>query len=405
MNIFGTTGQERRAWLDRQGQNVLDTIQYYAGPGLPVNALATIADAFNPVSDIGRAGTAARGATMPGLTGAERLGYVGSAATDMASVLAPVAGAAYADDAARGLTESLANWTMPADDAAARFFVDEDGAIRAWHGSPHDFDRFSMDKIGTGEGAQAYGHGLYFAESPGVARSYRDALSNSDAPLAVWKRPDGSEIDGFDVPGSVTLLRNNDVDVPFPTLMERAEREFARASSVRNPQLREAQTRKAQEALDWLRSNEGIGLSSHPERGRLYEVEINANPEDFLDWDAPLSAQPESVKSVLGDSPHLTAAAEMSRAYRNPMFGGDLLKSPTASPEELSRGLAQRGIPGIRYLDAGSRGAGDGSRNYVVFDDRLITILNKLGIAGLGTSAALNMQPSEDEELRAYLQQ
>src|SRR5215471_5241978 len=32
--------------------------------------------------------------------------------------------------------------------------------IKAFHGSPHDFDKFSMAKIGTGEGAQAYGHGL-----------------------------------------------------------------------------------------------------------------------------------------------------------------------------------------------------------------------------------------------------
>jgi hypothetical protein len=50
--------------------------------------------------------------------------------------------------------------------------------IRAFHGSPHDFDRFDMSKIGTGEGAQAYGHGLYFAESEGVAKSYRDDLGD-----------------------------------------------------------------------------------------------------------------------------------------------------------------------------------------------------------------------------------
>lgn len=33
----------------------------------------------------------------------------------------------------------------------------------AWHGTPHDFDEFKLNKIGTGEGAQAYGWGLYFA--------------------------------------------------------------------------------------------------------------------------------------------------------------------------------------------------------------------------------------------------
>jgi len=49
--------------------------------------------------------------------------------------------------------------------------------IRAYHGSPHTFDRFDLSKIGTGEGAQAYGHGLYFAENEGVARSYKTTLS------------------------------------------------------------------------------------------------------------------------------------------------------------------------------------------------------------------------------------
>ncbi len=45
--------------------------------------------------------------------------------------------------------------------------------IKAYHGSPHDFDKFDLSKIGTGEGAQAYGHGLYFAENEGVAKSYK----------------------------------------------------------------------------------------------------------------------------------------------------------------------------------------------------------------------------------------
>src|SRR5882757_4318907 len=45
--------------------------------------------------------------------------------------------------------------------------------IRAYHGSPYNFDRFDMSKIGTGEGAQSYGHGLYFAENPTVAAEYR----------------------------------------------------------------------------------------------------------------------------------------------------------------------------------------------------------------------------------------
>src|SRR6185312_13801657 len=54
--------------------------------------------------------------------------------------------------------------------------------IKAYHGSPHDFDAFDLSKIGTGEGAQAYGHGLYFAENPAVAGAYRN-LAAAPGPL------------------------------------------------------------------------------------------------------------------------------------------------------------------------------------------------------------------------------
>jgi hypothetical protein len=55
------------------------------------------------------------------------------------------------------------------------------------------------------------------------------------------------------------------------------------------------------------------------------------------------------------------------------------------------------GIPGIRYLDAGSRGAGDGSRNYVVFDDELISILKKYGIAGVMAGGAVGGMTQQEQ--------
>ena len=58
-----------------------------------------------------------------------------------------------------------------ANDALRNAAINESlGAVTAWHGSPHKFDKFDMSKIGTGEGAQAYGHGLYMAETPEVAQ-------------------------------------------------------------------------------------------------------------------------------------------------------------------------------------------------------------------------------------------
>ena len=51
--------------------------------------------------------------------------------------------------------------------------------INAYHGTPHDVPKFASSAIGSGEGAQAYGYGLYFAENQDVARSYRGQLAGS----------------------------------------------------------------------------------------------------------------------------------------------------------------------------------------------------------------------------------
>lgn len=168
--------------------------------------------------------------------------------------------------------------------------------IKAYHGSPHDFDRFSMDKIGTGEGAQSYGHGLYFAENEGTAKSYRDALAK-------------------------------------------------------------------------------------PNAGKMYQVDINADPAHFLDWDKPLNRQApqiqESLKKAMGSNWDEFKYADAGTAVKQ----GFIASSPEATAAKLS-------VPGIKYLDQGSRGAGQGSSNFVVFNDKLIDIIKKYGLAGIAPPAA-----------------
>ena len=45
-------------------------------------------------------------------------------------------------------------------------------------------------------------------------------------------------------------------------------------------------------------------------------------------------------------------------------------------PDQASALLQSQGIPGIRYLDGGSRGAGTGTSNFVVFGDgKMLKIL------------------------------
>jgi hypothetical protein len=67
------------------------------------------------------------------------------------------------------------------------------------------------------------------------------------------------------------------------------------------------------------------------------------------------------------------------------------------STASAATSLRDAGIPGIKYLDQGSRGAGQGSSNYVVFDDKLIDILKRYGLVGglAGTAAATQPDNSQ----------
>lgn len=195
--------------------------------------------------------------------------------------------------------------------------------IKAYHGSPYDFDKFDASKIGTGEGAQAYGHGLYFAENPEVAGSYKQPGT------AQWKT----------------------LDVP-----------------------------------------------EHPP-GKMYEVNINASPDQFLDWDKPLSEQSASIRDPIVAMAQEHGLADPVRSGRSMSALMYDLSHPSVkgSANAASRALAESGIPGIRYLDQGSRGSGNGTYNYVVFpgNEHLVEIVKKYGIAGAATM--LGMQQSDLE--------
>lgn len=312
--------------------------------------------------------------------------------------------------------------------------------IKAFHGSPHDFDRFSLDKIGTGEGAQAYGHGLYFAENEDVARGYRDALKPG--------KGTGPE----DTASRVLDMHGGDRDAAMAALRESIDR-----ANAQNAPYEEVQRLMMAKTI----------LNTTPERasGRMYEVEIDADPDAFLDWDKPLSEQPEAVRQSLAKfDPDMYSPegadydpTELGQIAYQRMFHDTRKKiGPNQGAKtyqaEISKTLREAGIPGIKYLDAGSRvpsamarkeladwqaqlpvaereladatAKGDkwligrkkaevkrvqdgiarvsqeaeGTRNYVVFDDNLINIIRKYGIAGLlGGSAAMDAMMSEQQ--------
>ena len=289
--------------------------------------------------------------------------------------------------------------------------VDDDG-FEAYHGSPHSFDKFSMDKIGTGEGAQAYGHGLYFAEGEDVARGYKNRLSaRQDDLLAKY---------GLEAGGDINRVKNfinqHGEKIENPEAVIAAE-----AKSMRDelqqliPQDKDTIDKHVSAWEDKTRRQ--INYINDPARngGHMYKVKIKADPNAFLDWDKPLSEQPEAVRRLAGWTPEAEAeykkalAADTDSLYaaltsdsqysptKMPRFhglfpmdstGGAFYESSKLVPGEYSdkvtasQKLKEAGIPGIKYLDAGSRGAGEGTRNYVLFHDDPIEILKKYAKGG-----------------------
>lgn len=247
------------------------------------------------------------------------------------------------------------------------------GAFNVYHGTPHDFGRFDISKIGTGEGAQVYGHGLYFAENPDVALAYQEALSDFKTPQQAARAYLDAE--GGNRDAAISKMSNHSLGGMgwSPDEMK----------TLRN-------------GLSLLESGEEI---PHDIPGHLYEASIDHDPEDFLHWDKPLSEQSPQVQAGLAKVLPADMYASLMDEPRGVHRGEDLYRAagrelvsrgdaPVAStdwqgqannPEAASSAFRQAGIPGIRYLDQGSRGAGAGTHNYVLFDDKAITVVGKNG--------------------------
>jgi hypothetical protein len=317
--------------------------------------------------------------------------------------------------------------------------------IKAYHGSPHSFDRFSTEQIGTGEGAQAYGQGLYFAGNEKVAEGYKGTTNYADK-----KRQ---------------FLKELPEDADAEELMQLAK------EGVFSDDLNELLM--ALEADDWLGfdyPSQAISASlsgnlknydasprliKATKSGSMYEVNIDVEPDELLDWDLPLSEQSEMVRNALGGYSSVDTDRVMERVLNsdgsdgfsiisdeggiyaqadNKMFndagefqsideakswllpkireytgdnpqGSKIYRNLTETNGDQALGqniatdiLQAQGIKGIRYADAFTRHKTPDKRsmNYVIFDDRLITIAKKYGIAIPAAAAMLARMTGED---------
>jgi hypothetical protein len=223
---------------------------------------------------------------------------------------------------------------------------------RAFHGTPHrGINKFSTDKIGTGEGAQAYGWGLYFAGRKEIGEFYRSTLAPKNPPT------------------EAQILADPAV-VAAQARVDAAGEELDRLG-----------TDNQQAVAEWTAANDALySARKSVKGGQLYEVEIPEDSEMLL-WDKPLSEQPEAVRAAvdkLFENGALDDGSKKlieSQGMRQDLKGKTLYELLATSDNlaidgtgrAASLALAEAGIKGIKYLDGTSRDAGGGSYNYVVF--------------------------------------
>ena len=369
-----------------------------------------------------------------------------------------------------------------AGDAVAKFRAptEKQPGVIAFHGSGADFDEFKLEKIGTGEGAQAYGYGLYFAEKEDIAKFYRDTIASRDAmhgqlPIrykgkkfaefedsaAAEAEPDkyrmlttlGKEIHRLSYSPKLRTPEN-----AKKQLLARLENEIAQQRNLFKNEsadvkdaMEEALIASLQRDVDALEQINPADVTIE-KTGKMYKVGLEPKPEDMLDYDLTIGDQSPDIKakiSKLVDNEITPDDLENFGSPRGDLKASLLSENRTVASflndfaavrgkdnagEEL---LAKYGIPGIKYFDNTSRNTAGGElidvtqaedgfrakvavdnrpgglggsgrivttsapyktrqealdwadeetkksgRNYVIFDDKMIKILEKYGIVG-----------------------
>ena len=321
--------------------------------------------------------------------------------------------------------------------------------IIAFHGSGADFDEFKLEKIGTGEGNQAFGYGLYSTEKEDIAKFYRDSVGAGNEVTYKGKVIQDLDQDFADenniahmagqqetpedmqrvVADEVRRTRNNLAGI------EQSIKDFQENPDVYplkfhgmeiSMETAEKQRDFLQRRLDAaLEVQDNIGKIKTKPAGTMYEVSLHVNSDELIDYDKTFDEQSAFVQGAILkvlDEVNLDDAMNMGVDVFSPPYNGNeemalqatkklmldnfstvsflndwsVLRGAENSGEEL---LGKHGVKGIKYKAQGGVGARNvpetGANNYVIFDDKLVNIMKKYGIVG---PVAVTAMKSEEQE-------
>ena len=229
--------------------------------------------------------------------------------------------------------------------------------IKAYHGSPHKFDKFKMSKVGTGEGAQSFGHGLYFTSKASIAKGYADRLTK---PI---------------------LIINNEHITPTTEAEKVA---WSVLNTYKTPEkakaelLKDARWKTGKEAYQLIAAGAEIATPN------IYKASLHSGktPDqyDYLRWDKPISKEQAKKYATAYAKAHPRADAvkvanNLFRANRTGQEIYESISGQQGSDKAASEFLLRAGIDGIKYPSGTLSGVKDSKDfNYVVFDEESISM-------------------------------
>ena len=249
------------------------------------------------------------------------------------------------------------------------------------HVSPYTFDKFDLTRIGTGEGHQTFGHGAYFTESDDVVENYVDAFSKSVSPSI-------DDLEKYFKPGRiVNSYGGRDKVLGFKRFKDKSGYEdwYVTVQKVdKNGNLIDYERPRTHHTQPNNTELKQV-LGDEYKPVNVYEATLfKGRPHTMLQWDKPLSEQPQQVIDVLNaldfhpsdahrgsDLYQYIARLRGEQLYRE--SHGAIRNEPDY--EWASQYLKSLGIDGIEFPSGTLSGIKDSPhKNYVVFDDADITI-------------------------------
>ena len=260
-----------------------------------------------------------------------------------------------------------------------------DLALNVYHGTPHEIQgKFDLGRVGSGEGNQSYGHGIYFAEAKPVAEKYRENLS-SHLPSTISTNTEKVTLPAW----AIDRVEREGIDPIIAEWTQRAAQQRANALKSNQPWIPEANAARFEQELASLQKIKESNNVNITKAGNLYKADIpDAAIPMMLNWDKPLYQQPGILQNIkmLGERQDMPKGFKqaLEKALESKHFDGqDLYYELTKiykNPVDLSKAMEESGFTGIRYLDELSRTSGKGTSNFVVFKPETVDILERNGV-------------------------